>query len=78
MAELALMLHSGQNWSKVNLKKFDHCVLEEIRQEFSVENFTSIASKMAKLAVLMLHSGQNSSKVNLAQFENLVLAVGLN
>ena len=58
-----LMLHSGQKWSKVILKKIDHCVLKKIMQGLCGENFSSLAWKMAKLAVLMLHSGQNWSKV---------------
>ena len=27
-----LMLHSGQKWSKINLKKFNNCIMKKIRQ----------------------------------------------
>ena len=72
------MLHSGQKWSKVNLKlcftvvkhgeksiwkNHDYCFLKKSRQWDCCENFSFLAWKMAKLAFLMVHSGQKWSKV---------------
>ena len=70
MAKLAFfMLHSGQNWSKVILKKNITTVLwKKISPGLWGENFSSLAWKIAKLAFFMLHSGQNWSKVNLKKF----------
>ena len=74
MAKLAfLMLHSGQNWSKVNLKNIWPFCYEKDQTRALWWKFQLSSMKKAKLAFLMLHSGQKWSKVNLKKIWPLCL-----
>ena len=68
-----LMLHSGQKWSKLNLKNFWPLCFEKDQARALWWKFSSLAWKMANLVFLMLHSGKKWSKVILKKKMTTVL-----